>query len=156
VAAAAAALALWLAVSPERRAGLETRTKGNPTIGFYVKHGDAVRRGGAGEVVFPRDALDFTASTDRPRYLAIISIDGAGVASAYYPGGAIASHLPAGQDQLLPLSVALDDTLGIERLVGVFCDVALPIAQLRDAIAHGVALPAGCSADALTIEKRAP
>jgi hypothetical protein len=104
--------------------------------------------------VFPNDAINFTASTDRPAFLAIISVDGGGKVSVYYPEGRTAAPLRVGRDQVLRLSVVLDDVLGLERLVGVFCDRPIPIDQLEAAVAHNAALPAGCLADALTIEKR--
>jgi hypothetical protein len=159
-AAAAAAVLVWMAL-PDRGGPMgstdgEERIKGRPQIGFYVKHGDAVRRGGGGEVVFPGDALNFTASTERAGYLAILSVDGAGHLSAYYPGGSVAALLPAGSDQVLPLSVVLDDVLGTERLYGVFCDRAIAVAELVAMLARGGAFPAGCVADTLAIEKRAP
>lgn len=132
----------------------ETRTKGKPAIGFYVKHGDAIRRGAPGDVVFPRDALDFVASSDRPAYLAILSRDGAGTISVYYPDGPITAPIAAGADQLLPLSVRLDDVLGPEQLYGVFCDQPVATAPLEAAV-RGAAWPAGCVIDTLAIEKRA-
>ena len=149
VTAAAAALAVWLAVPrPDT-----TRSKGKPTIGFYLKRGDVIRRGGPGERVAPGDALDFTASTDAPGYLAIISIDGAHQVSVYYPAGAGAAAIGAGGDQLLPLSVRLDGVLGVERLFGVFCDHPAAVAALTAAVAAGAA-PPGCTIDTLMIEKR--
>src|SRR5262249_4594718 len=96
VASAAAALGVWLAWP--RRDDPATRDKGRSSIGFYVKHGELVRRGAAGEIVAPRDAINFTASTDRAAYLAIVSVDGAGKVSAYYPDGPTAAALPAGRD----------------------------------------------------------
>jgi len=104
--------------------------------------------------VFPGDAINFTASTDRPAFLAIISIDGAHQTSVYYPDGPVAAPLHAGRDQMLPLSVRLDDVLGLERVVGVFCDRALPVDRIKAAVAQGSALPDGCETDGLTIEKR--
>ena len=156
-ASAAAVVGLWLVLAPRRPETEDTRSKGKSTIGFYVKHGDAVRRGSAGEVVFPNDALNFTASTDRPCYVAIVSIDRARKVSLYYPDGATAARLQAGQDQVLPLGVVLDDTLGSERIHGVFCDRAVPVEQLEAALVPGAAWPSGCVVDSVTIEKqRAP
>jgi hypothetical protein len=154
LATAAAALGLWLVVARDHGEGSGTRSKGKPAISYYWKHGDAIRKGGLGEIVFPGDAINFTASTDQPAFLAIISIDGAHKASVYYPDGLVAAPLRAGRDQMLPLSVVLDDVLGLERVVGVFCDRAIPVDQLEAAVAQGTALPGGCATDGLTIEKR--
>ncbi|MCE9577231.1 MAG: DUF4384 domain-containing protein [Deltaproteobacteria bacterium] len=130
-----------------------TRVKGAPSIGFYVKHREVVRPGAPGEIVAPGDALDFTASIDHPAYLAIVSIDGAQVASVYYPAGDRAAPVAPGQAQVLPQSVVLDDVLGRERVYGVFCDRALAVDEIKAAIARD-ARPPGCVVDALTIEKR--
>lgn len=151
LAAAAALCAVWL-IGHDRGAP-DTRTKGKPAIGFYVKHGDAVRKGGPGDVVFPGDALDFAASCDRPAYLAILSRDGAGTVSVYYPDGPNAAPVAAGHDQLLPLSVVLDGVLGHEQLYGAFCDRPIAVEPLAAAV-RGAAWPAGCVVDTLAIEKR--
>jgi hypothetical protein len=156
LATAAAALGLWLVVTPDRGDESGTRSKGKPAISFYWKHGDVTRKGGLREIVFPGDAIDFAVSTDRPAFLAIISIDGSRQASVYYPDGPVAAPLGVGRDQVLPLSVVLDDVLGLERVVGVFCDRAIPVDQLEAAVSHGTAIPDGCESDALTIEKRRP
>lgn len=153
LAALAAAFGLWLVAARDRRDGAETRSKGKPALAFYVKHGDVVREGGPGEVVYPNDAINFTVSTDGPAFLAIVSVDGAGKVSAYYPADPAATAIPPGRDQVLPRSVLLDDTLGLERVVGVFCNRPFAVAELAAAVARD-AIPAGCTTDALTLEKR--
>lgn len=147
----AAMLGLWLVASPPAE---RARVKGPPALGFYVKHRDVVRRGGAGETVVPDDALNFTASVDRPSYLTIVSIDSASAVSVYYPEGATAAHLRRGQDQLLPRSVVLDGVLGTERIHGVFCDREIAVDRVVSSVRAGQA-PPGCAIDSLTIEKRA-
>ncbi|HSR99396.1 MAG TPA: hypothetical protein VLM79_20230 [Kofleriaceae bacterium] len=153
LAAIAAALCVWLVASRDRLGGAEIRSKGKPALAFYVKHGDAVREGAPGEVVGPKDAINFVVSTEQPAFLAIISVDGAGKVSAYYPEGPTAAAIPAGRDRVLPRSVLLDDTLGLERVVGVFCDRPIAVAELAAAVARD-AIPSGCVSDALTLEKR--
>ena len=153
-AAFAMAAAIALVAAPRADHGGSTRTKGAASIGFFVKHGEVVRRGGAGERVAPGDALEFTASSDRLAYLAIISVDAAQVASAYYPDAAMAAPIAAGADQVLPLSVVLDQVTGTERIRGVFCDHPFAVEAMKAQIAAGAAAPDGCTIDALTIEKR--
>jgi hypothetical protein len=155
LAAVAAACGLWLVASRDRHDDAETLSKGKPSLSFYVKHGEVVREGGPGEAVYPNDAINFTVSTDGPAFLAIVSVDGAGKVSAYYPGGPAAAAIPAGRDQVLPQSVLLDDTLGLERVVAVFCDRPILVAELGAAVARD-AIPNGCVADALTLDKRRP
>jgi len=137
---------------PEDAAG--TRAKGKPTIGFYVEHAGVVRAGAAGEVVVPGDALEFTASTERAGWLAVVGIDGAKTASVYYPAGADAAPVAPGRDQTLPLSVILDEVVGAERIYGVFCDRPFTVALAKSIAADGAPLPAGCIVDTLDIEKR--
>jgi len=153
LAAIAAVFCVWLVASRGRSGDAETRNKGRPALSFYVKHGDAVREGAPGEVVCPNDAINFVVSTERPAFLAIISVDGAGKVSAYYPDGATAAAIGAGRDHVLPRSVLLDDTLGLERIVGVFCDRPMAVAELAAAVARD-AIPSGCVPDTLTLEKR--
>jgi hypothetical protein len=151
-AAAAAVFGVWLVARVPRDAA-PTRAKGKPALAFYVKHGERVREGGPGEVVSPSDAVNFTVSTDAPAFLAIISVDGAGKLSAYYPAGPTAVAIPAGRDQVLPRSVLLDDTLGLERVVAAFCDRPVAVAEISAAVARG-AIPSGCAVDAATLDKR--
>jgi hypothetical protein len=153
LAAVAAAFGLWLVASRDRRDDAETRSKGKPALAFYVKHDQVVREGSRGEVVYPSDAINFAVSTDGPAFLTIISVDGAGKVSPYYPDGPAAAAILAGRDQVLPRSVLLDDTLGLERIVGVFCDRPSLVAELAAAVARGE-IPSGCVSDALTVEKR--
>ena len=153
LAAIAAMLCVWLVASRDRLGGPELRTKGKPALAFYVKHGDAVREGAPGEAVYPNDAINFVISTEQPAFLAIISVDGGGKVSAYYPDGPTAAEIPAGRDRVLPRSVLLDDALGLERVVGVFCDRPIAVTELAAAVARD-AIPSGCVSDALTLDKR--
>ncbi|WP_437956297.1 DUF4384 domain-containing protein [Sorangium sp. So ce119] len=132
------------------------RIKGANGIGFYVKRGGAVQPGGAGERLHPGDAIQFTYSATEARYLVILSVDGASQASVYYPSGPVAARIEPGRNVLLPQSTVLDDTLGAERIYGLFCAEAVAVEPLRAALAaHPDAPPAppGCDVDALTAEK---
>ncbi|AUX22295.1 hypothetical protein SOCEGT47_027960 [Sorangium cellulosum] len=132
------------------------RVKGAERIGFYVKRGGSVLPGGAGERLQPGDAIQFTYSSAEARYLVILSVDGASQASVYYPSGPVAARIEPGREVLLPQSTVLDDTLGTERIFGLFCSEAIAVEPLRAALAaHPEAPPAppGCDVDALTAEK---
>ncbi|XXT17552.1 DUF4384 domain-containing protein [Sorangium sp. So ce429] len=132
------------------------RIKGANGIGFYVKRGGSVQPGGAGERLHPGDAIQFTYSAAEARYLVILSVDGASQASVYYPSGPVAARIQPGRDVVLPQSTVLDDTLGTERIYGLFCAEAVAVEPLRAALAaHPDAPPAppGCDVDALTAEK---
>ncbi|MDC0678711.1 DUF4384 domain-containing protein [Sorangium atrum] len=134
------------------------RIKGAERIGFYVKRGGSVLPGGAGERLQPGDAIQFTYSSAEAGYLVILSVDGASQASVYYPSGPVAARIEPGREVLLPQSTVLDDTLGTERIFGLFCSEAIAVEPLRAALAaHPDAPPAppGCDVDALTAEKAA-
>jgi hypothetical protein len=156
-----AAAAVLLLVRPSDTGTPEvTRRKGaDGRLGFFVKRGAAVSPGAAGVIVHPDDRLRFTYTLDRPGYVAVLSVDGAGVASVYYPDTPEAAAVPAGLDQPLPASTILDDTLGPETLYGLFCDQPVVLEPVRAALAAAPAAPdwpAGCTAHALSIEKRTP
>lgn len=148
--ASAAALVLFVARRPEP----STRRKGGERLGFYVKRGDTVWRGGPAELVQPGDALRFEASGTDSRWVAILSLDGARHASIYFPDGPMATRMPPGP---LPLATVLDEQLGTEQLFGLFCAQAEALEPLRQTLEQTGALvpPLGCELDVLTIEKRA-
>ncbi|WP_437658469.1 DUF4384 domain-containing protein [Sorangium sp. So ce1182] len=156
--AAAAAVALFLRAAPDGREAERPgeRIKGAERIGFYVKRGGSVLPGGAGERLLPGDAIQFTYSSAEARYLVILSVDGASQASVYYPSGPVAARIEPGRDVLLPQSTVLDDTLGTERIYGLFCSEATAVEPLRAALAanpDAPPAPPGCDVDTLTAEK---
>lgn len=158
VLAAAAAAMLFFRAAPGGRETESTgeRLKGAGRIGFYVKRGGHVLPGGAGERLQPGDAIEFTYSSAEARYLVILSVDGASQASVYYSNGPLAARIEPGRDVPLPQSTVLDDTLGTERIHGLFCSEAIAVEPLRAALAAHPAeppAPPGCDVDTLTAEK---
>jgi hypothetical protein len=142
-----------------------TRTKGGANeLGFYVSHVGAVRVGVTGERVEPGDALRFVATSREPRYVAVLSLDGARHASVYYPSPSAATAAPStlavsGAAVPLPASTVLDDTLGDETIYGVFCPQPFDAEPLRSALeAAPDRAPAmhDCDVDTLRIRKEAP
>ena len=163
--ALAAAAAGWIVWAHVARGPVATssddghRSKGGPRLGLFVKSGDRVRQGADGEVVAPGDTLRFAVTATTNRWVAVLSRDGAGTASLYVPAGGPATPMiavTAGHDVPLSGGLMLDDVLGREDLVGVFCDRPVPAGDLlRDLTATGaVRPPPGCAIDRLTIEKR--
>jgi anti-sigma factor RsiW len=163
----ALAAGVWLAVAPARPPAdpgepgeQPLRFKGGHGFGFYVQRGAAVYRGGPGERLLAGDRLRFVARTREPRYLAVLSLDGAQRATVYFPSGARAAELAPGEvEQALPASVQLDDVLGPERLYALFCVEPLALEPLRSALAqqrHAFAAPAGCELERLLVHKAAP
>ncbi|WP_437730772.1 DUF4384 domain-containing protein [Sorangium sp. So ce1335] len=136
-----------------------TRTKGaGGRIGFYVARGEVVSPGGPGEVVHPDDRLQFTYSAAEAGYFALLSVDGAGKGSIYYPAGDVAAPIQPGEGVPLPSSVVLDGTLGAEVLYGLFCDAPVALEPLRAALESAPErppAPAGCRVDRVSLDKRA-
>lgn len=136
------------------------RTKGGTwQLGFYVKHASVVRQGASGERVEPGDAVEFVYSARDPRYIAVLSVDGAGRASVYYPASGSARREPPGAGVALPLSTVLDDTLGEETLYGVACREPFDIEALRRGLEDDprrAPAPPGCDVETLVLHKGAP
>ena len=162
----AAALVL-VARSPEPQPpDTGTRIKGGARIGFFVKHGEAVRRGGPGELVNPGDLVRFTAASAQPAHLTIIGVDAAGAVSVYFPVNGGADDVAPGNEIELPRATALDDTLGSETVHAIFCARPLDAAASEAARAAlranpqatpPVPLASGCTTDTLVWTKvRAP
>ena len=152
--AAAAALAVLVSRVQEQPEGI-VRSKGGPSVGFFVQRGGSFQRGGPGEVVYTGDHVRFAYTSDRPRYLAIYSLDSRGSASIFFPDGDRAERVPAGSDSSLSSAVELDDAPGLETVFAIFCDTEFSVEQLRKSLAERRTLeaPSGCSLDVLTWAK---
>jgi Putative zinc-finger len=156
--ALAAGVLLFVRTRPVGESLDSTRTKGHSRLGFYVKRGDSVRRGAPGEILHPGDALRFTTTTASRRFVAVLSVDGAGEASVYYPQGPLAVEVEAGEARPLPSATLLDATLGEETLFGIFCDAPVALEPVRAELATGRRDPSvpGCEIDSFRVEKEAP
>ncbi|MBI2372824.1 MAG: hypothetical protein HYV07_02375 [Deltaproteobacteria bacterium] len=146
---AAAALTLFV-VTPD-----ETRRKGSEhDFGFFVRHADQVRRGQNGEIVHPGDQLRFVYSTREPIELAVVSIDPEKEMSVYHPAGSDTSTSAlVGKDMLVPTATELDESIGRERLLGIFCRARFRPAEVAGRIIAGQ-LVEGCESVELRVEKR--
>jgi hypothetical protein len=161
--AAAAALLIWWRAQPRGGDGGEpgvTRLKGGGgRVALYVRHGEILRRAASGERVEPGDALQLAISSAVPTHVAVLSLDGAGTASVYFPRGPRAEQVAAGDEVALSTSVELDDVLGREQLHILLCDRAVEVEPLRATLAGPAhALPAlpGCAVETLALEKWRP
>jgi hypothetical protein len=135
--ALAAALALVIA-APWRSDPGGIRTKGGPSLGLFVSHGGAVRRGALGEVVAPGDQLQPVITAERAGWIAITAVDGAGLRTVY----AAPQPVAAGRDRPLPFSIILDRTPGPTTLTAVFCPGPFALDPP----------PQGCTRDAFTLD----
>lgn len=162
-ASAAVALCAVVALSvfpPDPDDGLGTaaglRSKGATRLSFHVLHGQRVREGAPGERLSPGDRVRFSVRVERPAYVTVLALDGAGHANVYYPPGERAARVSPGSLFHLPASVALDNVLGPERWVALFCEVPAPLEPMRAALerqARGFVAPPGCAAQIVDVEK---
>ena len=156
--AAAAALLLFIGRSPLPLEGDVVRSKGSSRIGYFVKHGGAVRRGSERERVSPGDALRFVLTSSEARYVAVLSRDGAGQVSVYHPSGPRAERVEPGVERALDASVILDDVLGEERLYALSCSAPIEVARVAAALRGSdsePAWPAECTMDRFVLIKEA-
>jgi hypothetical protein len=132
----------------------ETRLKGGPSLGYFVKRTGHVWAGDPGTVLQPGDLLRFTYTTERDSYLAVLDQD-ARSTQVYFPSGARAAFVRSGVAAVLDFSVELDATPGEERVYALFCDTSVEIAPVRASLADTGRLdpPDGCKLDTLTLRK---
>jgi hypothetical protein len=153
LAAAAAAILVLRPAPVERSKGTQTFS-----LGMYVQHGDDVRRAGPGDAVHPGDAVRFSIRAPSDGFAAVLSRDPQGHASIYFPAGSRAAAVGAGPDAALPLSTRLDDSLGNEQLLGIFCSSAVELEPIRRGLETlepgSAAIPAGCQTAQWSFEKR--
>ena len=151
VLAAAVALAVVIPRTARTTAAEDTvRAKGTAFAGFFVAHGDRVRRGGLSETVSSGDRIElFTttpaaAATSEAGWFAAVSEDAAGVRTTYIE----ARPIVPGREQLLPMSIELDATAGREQVTAIFCPHAFAAVaiDLR-------APPADCTLDHFALVK---
>ena len=152
--------AVWIGwpSQPHEPMGETVRTKGSAT-NFYVMHEGEIRPGTDGEHVHPGDSIQFVYASDRDTYLAIVSIDGAGKATAYYDDDGRAAKLARSPRTTLDRSTVLDDTLGEEIIYTLFCPGPLELQPVLRALERAPTQPprgSGCAVDAYRLIKTAP
>jgi hypothetical protein len=151
----AVAASLVVALRPQLPS--ERLKGGGVSLGMYVQHGDEVRRTGPGEFVSPGDAVRFSITTPIPSYVAVLSVDPAGRAFIYFPQGDRAVRMPGGPDVPLPLGTRLDQTVGEERLLALFCTAPVelePVRRTLEQAGEAAPLPPGCQGVQWSFVKR--
>lgn len=155
LAGAALLASILVGRAPLSSSGL--RTKGAESFELYIRHGDTIRKAGAREQVHARDQLQLTYSSDEDGYIAVLSRDGAGTVSVYFPdSGEVTWPAAAGRDRLLPRSTILDDVPGHEQVFALLCKAPVALAPLRAELAHERSLraPPGCTLRAIELDKQ--
>ena len=153
-----AAAALLLLVRARQDHPAEQAKGGGPTLVLAAGHPGALVPVASGDAIHPRQYLQAGYTSARDGFGAVLSRDGAGSAMAYVPArGDAMVPLPAGAERSFPQSTILDDVVGRERIVLVWCESSHALAPLLDELRAGrdVAPPAGCTARDLILDKRA-
>lgn len=157
VAGLALALAASLVVALRPDAPVDRLKGSGVALGMYVQHGDEVRRAGPGEVVSPGDAVRFSITTPVPSYVAVLSVDPAGRAFIYFPEGGRTVRVPAGPEVPLPLGTRLDQSIGEERLLALFCTTPVelePVRRTLEQAGEAAPIPPGCQGVQWSFVKR--
>ena len=137
---------------------LEGRSKGENRLDYYVKRGEQIMKGAPADVLRPGDRVEFAYRAPTAGYLAILSVDGGGSATVYYPTGRVTVPIEAGE-QVLPQSTLLDEVLGEEEIFALFCSKPVQLEPIRSSLASGersrLSVP-GCQVESIRFEKRKP
>jgi hypothetical protein len=130
----------------------EVAVKGGPNFQTFVRRGTQVFAAADGVLLLPGDALRFVVQPGGLPYLLIVSRDGAGHLTVYYPfGGSRSAELKSEGRNELPGSVELDATPGEERLFALFSRRPLEAARVTSRLADSTTEPSAAElgADAL-------
>lgn len=105
-----------------------------PALSFRVERQGRVFEGRAQMKLHPGDRIRFACSLGEDAYLLILSLDGTGKATVYYPsGGGESLRVRAGQEVFLPGSIRLDGYTGPERIFAVFTREPLSAGDVESA-----------------------
>jgi hypothetical protein len=112
----------------------------------------------SGDRVRPGDSVQAGYSSERPGFGAVLARDGSGRAGVYVParGDATIPLLP-GDQRSFPESTVLDDIVGEEVIVVVWCEAPAPLAPLvAELEARGdITSRTGCTHRRVVLDKRA-
>jgi hypothetical protein len=131
-----AGLALFL-VLPRERTSVESdlAVKGGAALRIFVHRGERVWKAAEGEALAPRDQVRFQVESGGLPYLLVVSIDGAGKPSVYYPyGGRQSGPVALQEEVVLPDSIVLDAASGPERLYALFSREPLQAEAVKAAL----------------------
>ena len=128
---AAAAILLVLRREPPPP---ELGIKGDATWQVFAHRAGKTFEVHDGAVLAAGDEIRFVVVPDRARFVLIVSVDGAGQASIYYPYNGAASAPIDGPRVELAGSIVLDAAPGPERLFALFSDEPIAAPAARDAL----------------------
>jgi hypothetical protein len=110
-----------------------------------------------GDAVGPGEHLQAGYTSAQDGFGAVLSRDGAGAVAAYVPAhGDTMVALPAGTERSFPQSTILDNVVGRERIVIVWCETSHALSPLLAELRAGlaIAVPTDCTTRDLVLDKR--
>ena len=113
------------------------RIKGSVNVEFSVKRGDTVRALHTGDVVHPGDRVGFRVASPDTGYLMILGIDGRNEPYLCYPqnnGGRSKPFGPHTKLKNLNEAIVLDDIIGQEELVALYCRTEVTYEDMAEAL----------------------
>lgn len=154
---AVAAAALVFVLGPPARD--PTRTKGGSGPQLMLAAGPRARVAPvvSGDRARPGDSVQAAYTATQDGFGAVLARDGSGATTVYVPAqGDAMVALPAGTLRSFPGSTILDDVVGAQVVVIVWCATPQPIAPLLGELrATGrVTAPAGCTVDHVELDVR--
>lgn len=149
--ALAAGVLIWLRARSADVEEYGTRLKGGGRLSFFVARGEDTHRGSAGEVLRAGDRVQFVVALTEPRHVAVLSRDGRGSASVFFPQAPRAERVDAGPAVRLPSSTALDDAPDREDVYGLLCRSAVELEPIRAELQSSGRLspPPDCEVDSI-------
>ena len=136
---AAAALLLFLQ-DPDLPASPEVRSKGGaPSLGLQVKRGQTTFVAAPEATLLPDDTLQFVVPQKPGEHVAIFNIEENGSVTAFHPVGrktTVALLDSPGPEVILPGAIVLDNSVGREQLVAMFCDRSLEVERAEHVLSR--------------------
>lgn len=130
----------------------ESTVKGSIVFSaFRQRENAAAEELTSGAVVKPGDRIRFSVRTPTDGFVAVLSRDGAGHASVYYPFSASQAAPHGTKDTLLPGAIMLDEVLGAERVWALFSAGAFELGPLLQQLERGQK-PSGTGLSAAFVE----
>lgn len=125
------------------------RSKGGPSLGYYIKTAEGAIVGGQDEKLRANDSVRFSYTSAHDAYLLILSRDSTKQISVYHANQELAAYVASGSDDL-DGSVILDDVLGLESIYGFFCSKA---ARVDDAVGAITSSPGSPTLDSCQVAR---
>ena len=132
------------------------RVKGSLGLVVHRARGSETTTLFSGDSARPGDRLSFEVDLPADGFVMVLGVEASGQTYVSYPlAGAAAAPVSGGDDQTLPGSAELDDSVGNEHLALIWCPAPFTAGELgwQD---RSVTAPAGCQATALDLVKSPP